>query len=113
MSELYPTIIALLIIWCIGFGLGVFFFAGLWWTVRKGLFSAHPAAWMLSSLLVRMGLTVGGFYLVLLSDLGGAVWQRLLFCLLGFWIARMLITQIIRAVEAKSMVLSKETHDGT
>ena len=107
MSELYQTITALLIIWGIGVGLGVFFFGGLWWTVRKGLFSAHPALWMLSSLVLRMGLTVGGFYLVLSSDLVGAAWQRLLLCLLGFLTARLLITQGTRAIEAKSSVSSK------
>lgn len=113
MSELYQTIPALLIVWFVGLGLGVFFFGGLWWTVRKGLFFAHPALWMLSSLLLRMGFTVGGFYLVLLNDAVGAAWQRLLLCLLGFLTARLLITHGTRALEAKSDVASKEVQDGS
>lgn len=113
MSDLYPTIMALLIIWCIGIGLGAFFFGGLWWTVRKGLFSAHPALWMLSSLLLRMGFTVAGFYLVLLSDLGDAAWQRLLLCLLGFLTARLLVIKCTRAIMAKAEVSSKGARDGS
>lgn len=113
MSELCQTITALLIIWCVGVGLGVCFFGGLWWTVHTCLFSARPALWMLSSLLLRMGLTVGGFYTVLLSDLGGVAWQRLLLCLLGFLTARLLITRGTRGVEAKSWFSSKEDQDGS
>ena len=54
------------------------FFGGLWWTVRRGLASPHPAVWFLASLLLRMGIALAGFYLV-----SGGQWPRLLMCLLG------------------------------
>lgn len=71
--------------------LGGFFFGGLWWTVRKSLSSTNPAAWLLGSGLLRMGVAVTGLYLV-----SGQHWQRLLACLLGFMSARMLVTRWTR-----------------
>jgi F1F0 ATPase subunit 2 len=48
-----------------GVGLGVVFYGGLWWTVRRGLISPRPALWFIGSLLLRTGFTLGGFYIVL------------------------------------------------
>ena len=44
--------------------LGAFFFGGLWWTVRKGLSSKRVALWFLGSLLLRMSVTLTGFYVI-------------------------------------------------
>ena len=71
-----------------GVGLGVIFFGGLWWTVRRGLASPRPAQWFILSLLLRLTLALGGFYLV-----GGADWRRLLACLCGFVIARIIVVR--------------------
>ena len=71
--------------------LGSTFFGGLWWTVRKGLSSQRPALWFLGSMLVRTGIVVAGFYVV-----SGGRWQRLVACLLGFVVARPLVTQLSR-----------------
>ncbi len=71
-----------------GLLLGAVFFGGLWWTVRKGVASARPAVWFLVSLLLRMGLVLVGFYFV-----GQGDWRRLAACLVGFVIARILITR--------------------
>jgi F1F0 ATPase subunit 2 len=67
--------------------LGGVFFGGLWWTVRRGLSSQRPAAWFVGSLLVRMGITLAGFYLVGRED-----WKRLVACLVGFVMARLVVT---------------------
>ena len=67
--------------------LGGIFFGGLWWTTRKGLSAGQPALWFFVSLLVRMGITLGGFYVV-----GGSHWERLLACLLGFVMAQFAVT---------------------
>lgn len=75
-----------------GFGLGVVFFGGLWWTVRRGVRSRQPALWFLGSLMLRMGVVLAGFLLV-----GGGEWRRLLLCLLGFAIARVAVTRLTRA----------------
>jgi F1F0 ATPase subunit 2 len=69
--------------------LGVFFFGGLWWTVRRGLLSKRPASLFLGSLLLRTSIILGGFYVV-----SGGHWDRLLACLLGFVIARFLVTRL-------------------
>jgi F1F0 ATPase subunit 2 len=74
-----------------GFLLGALFFAGLWWTVRKGLSSPRPALWFLGSLLLRMSLAVAGVYAV-----AGGRWQRLLACLLGFVLARLAVVRLTR-----------------
>ena len=70
-----------------GAGLGAIFFGGLWWTVQKGVSSRLPALWFLGSLLLRMGIALAGFYLV-----SGGHWKRLLACLVGFVIARFIVT---------------------
>ncbi|MCF8176762.1 MAG: ATP synthase subunit I [Burkholderiaceae bacterium] len=70
-----------------GLLLGAVFFGGLWWTVRKGVASPRPAVWFLASLLMRMSLVMAGFYFV-----GQGDWRRLVACLVGFVIARILVT---------------------
>ncbi len=78
-----------------GLLLGAFFFGGLWWTLVKGLTSSHPALWQFTSLMVRMGLTLAGFYAV-----GGGHWQRLVSCGFGFVIARFVVVRLAGALDA-------------
>jgi len=68
---------------------GGIFFGGLWWTVRKGVTSKRPALLFLGSMLLRTGVVVAGFYVV-----GEGHWHRLLACLLGFVIARVIVTRL-------------------
>lgn len=86
----------LMLAWFAGILLGAVFFGGLWWTVRKGVTSARPVVWFLGSLVLRMGLVVAGFYFV-----GQGDWRRLVACLVGFVIARILVTRL-------SAMLAKE-----
>ena len=58
MNNVSPLLIAALF----GATLGAFFFAGLWWTVQKGLTSNHPALWFLGSTLLRTALVLTGFF---------------------------------------------------
>jgi F1F0 ATPase subunit 2 len=71
-----------------GTGLGAIFFGSLWWTVRRGASSRRPALWFFGSALLRISIILAGFYFV--SD---RHWDRLLACLLGFVIARFLVTR--------------------
>ncbi len=80
--------------WAAGFLLGLFFFGGLSWTVRKGVSSTRPALWFIGSLLVRTGVVIAGFYLVASGD-----WRRLLPCLVGFVIAQLVVTRLTRSTE--------------
>ena len=68
--------------------LGAFFFGGLWWTVQKGVTSERPALWFLGSLLLRTGVILAGFYFVSQGH-----WSRLVACLLGFLIARVIVVK--------------------
>lgn len=72
-----------------GVVLGLFFFGGLWWTLRRAFDSSRPALWIGGSLLLRMGCTAAGFVIVSAGD-----WQRLLSCLLGFLAARCLVVRL-------------------
>ena len=83
--------------------LGALFFGGLWWTVRKGVSSPRPALWFLGSMLLRMGIVLPGFYFV-----GGGKWQRLLACLLGFVIGRLLVMRLTRTPIQHPNSLTKE-----
>jgi F1F0 ATPase subunit 2 len=74
-----------------GFALGAVFFGGLWWTVQKAVSSRRPALLFLGSLLLRMSITLAGFYAV-----GHADWQRLLACLFGFVVVRLLAVRLTR-----------------
>jgi F1F0 ATPase subunit 2 len=74
--------------------LGIFFFGGLWWTIRKGLASRSPALWFLGSIVIRTAVVVAGFYFV-----SGGAWDRILACLLGFIVARFVIIRRRRSRE--------------
>ena len=78
--------------WLAGGVLGTIFFGGLWWTVRRGVSSEQPALWFLASMLTRMSVALGGFYLV-----AGGHWARLVACLLGFVTARVVVTRMTRS----------------
>lgn len=83
--------LTLALAWLAGSGLGVIFFGGLWWTVRKGVSAAQPALWFFGSSLLRMGVALGGFYVVY-----GGHWERLVACLVGFFMARLVVTRLTR-----------------
>lgn len=84
-------ILTFVLTWIAGVLLGAIFFGGLWWTVQKGVSSKFPALLFLGSLVLRMSIVLLGFYL-----LGGGQWQRMLLCLLGFFMARFLIIRLVR-----------------
>lgn len=71
--------------------LGAFFFGGLWWTTLRGLASPSPAAWFMGSLLLRTAVTLTGFALVSRGH-----WERMLACLFGFFLARLVVTRLTR-----------------
>ena len=83
--------------------LGVIFFGGLWWTVRKGVTSKNPALWFFGSLLLRMSIILAGFYFV-----GRDHWERLLLCLLGFVLARLTVTWLTRTPGRRNQTLAEQ-----
>jgi F1F0 ATPase subunit 2 len=87
----------------VGILLGTFFFGGLWYTIR----STPPSEWsgllFAGSLLLRMAITVTGFYLVSHCD-----WHKLVVCLVGFLLARIAVTRLIRLPPTKSTRILQE-----
>ncbi|MGV8841944.1 MAG: ATP synthase subunit I [Pseudomonas sp.] len=86
-----------------GAALGTLFFAGLWWTLRRGLASNRPALWFFASLVLRLSLTAAGFYVVAGDD-----WRRLLACLLGFVLARWMVVRLTRPAPSSANISSGE-----
>ena len=78
--------------------LGLFYFGGLWLTVQKLKPEKTPALLLVVSYILRLGLTLVGFYLVS----GGQI-ARLLVSLAGFIIARQLLIRHIRPVTERSV----------
>jgi F1F0 ATPase subunit 2 len=102
MNEMMTGVLALLV----GLLLGVMFFGGLWWTVRKCVTSKRPTLWLLSSLLLRTSTAMIGFYMV-----ADGHWQRMLLCLLGFLMARHIVTRLTRpSGEAQTGSLTGTSH---
>ena len=101
MNEIFMIMPALVT----GMLLGTMFFGGLWWTIRKGLVSTQPALWFIVSLLLRTCLTLAGFYVV--SD---GQWERLLVCLVGFTIARPIVTRLTGLAENPSRPAQEPSH---
>jgi F1F0 ATPase subunit 2 len=95
--------LTLTLAWIAGVALGAIFFGGLWWTVRRACASENPALWFFGSLLLRMSIALVGFYFVSAGD-----WQRLLLCLLGFTVARLVVTCLTRKPEESQVHSTKE-----
>ena len=85
--------------------LGAMFFGGLWWTVRKGVSSEQPALWFFASMLLRTSAALAVFYIIARGH-----WERLLVCLLGFIIARLIVTRFIRAAEKPTCLTREASH---
>jgi len=85
--------------------LGAIFFGGLWWTVHKGVSSKRSALWFLGSLLLRTSIVLAGFYFI-----GRGHWERLVVCLLGFVMARLIVTRLTRAVGKTTYSAKEASH---
>lgn len=96
--------VTLVLAWLAGAGLGGVFFGGLWVTVRAGMASQRPALWFLGSAVFRVSAALGGFFLV-----SGGNWQRLLLCLLGFVMARPVVTWVLRPMGQARVREKQET----
>lgn len=102
MNETLTLVLA-----CIAGGmLGAVFFGGLWWTVRNGVLSKQPGLWFLGSLLLRMTIALAGFYFI-----GRGNWKRLVACLIGFVVARVIVMWLTRpASEQQSLSPQQANH---
>ncbi len=75
-----------------GILLGIFFFGGLWWTVKKiTAGNSKPYFLFLVSFIIRTVVVLAGFYLLLTAG-----WQYLLSALAGFLIARTILASKLK-----------------
>ncbi|WP_040298588.1 ATP synthase subunit I [Arcticibacter svalbardensis] len=85
-----------------GIVLGMIFFGGLWFTVKKTMGTRYPAMWILLSSLTRTVIVLTGFYFVAQGN-----WQKLVIAVSGFIIARFLVMRITGRLDQKQTVSAK------
>jgi len=74
-----------------GAGIGLFYFVGLWWTIKQLPFRKTPALWVFGSLFVRLAVALPGVYFA-----AGGDWMRFAACLAGCIAARMVLVRRIQ-----------------
>ncbi len=89
MTELFTGLLAALG----GLVLGLFYFAGLWFTLQRLPGHPHPALWVGGSFILRLAVSVGGFYLILGPDRS---LNRLGIALLAFLVVRVMLVRYLR-----------------
>ena len=101
-------VLTLLLVILAGFVLGILFFGGLWWTVLKVLSSSRPTLWLLGCLVLRTTVVLTGLFVVAGDD-----WQKLLLCLSGFIIARIIITRYTGMQKKQHILPAREADHAT
>lgn len=92
MTEINMTDIVLLLLsfgW--GAGMGLFYFGGLWLTLRRVPDAHRPKMLLVGSFLVRTGIVLAGFYGV--TQVMDTHWEWLALSLLGFMGARLVLVR--------------------
>lgn len=99
MNDLFNLILPL----SGGILLGFIFFGGLWLTVSKSIMAKNPAIWFFVSMVLRAGIVLIGFYFI-----GGDQLESFLACLVGFVIARLIMTQKINRIRESPTLKKSE-----
>ncbi len=95
MSEIIWIIVSIVM----GLALGLFFYGGLYWTVKKGLTAKHPGLIFSGSLFLRIAVTLWGFLWVSQGHI-----SRILACLAGFLVIRGISLYYERGSHRKRML---------
>ena len=74
-----------------GLALGVLYFGGLWWTVRRLPRVRRPHVWTFGSFIIRATVTVAAF--VWIANLE---WRYAASCMAGFVLLRLVMTRVLR-----------------
>jgi F1F0 ATPase subunit 2 len=82
LTELLLAVLA-------GAGLGVFYFGGLWWTLRRMQTAAHPGLLLTVSYAVRVGVMAGGLFLV-----SRGRWEQAAAAVAGMLLCRPLVSRM-------------------
>ena len=94
MIEIQTETAGIVLAFCAGIALGIVFFSGLLWTIRRGLASKQAGLWFSGSFLARTAIVVTGFYFAARGD-----WRRMAACLVGFMVARLIVVRSTRLKE--------------
>jgi len=94
-----------ILVFVAGIILGTLFFGGLWLTVKKTIYTKLPALWFVGSFMVRVGITLAGFYYFAAGN-----WQRMLICTAGFIAARFIILHLTKTNSQGEMQLNQRGH---
>ncbi|MDP3468280.1 MAG: ATP synthase subunit I [Daejeonella sp.] len=100
MNEVLYMILA----FAAGIVLGTLFYGGLWLTVKRSISAKVPAIWLIAGFIIRVSITLIGFYYISRGN-----WMRLLICLLGFIVARVLVFWITKKYEQKKISINMNT----
>jgi len=100
MNEVLYMILA----FAAGIVLGTLFYGGLWLTVKRSINAKVPALWLIAGFIIRVSITLIGFYYISRGN-----WMRLLICLLGFIIARVLVFWLTKKYEQKKISINMNT----
>jgi F1F0 ATPase subunit 2 len=90
-AALPPVLVSAPIYLAVGLGAGIFYFAGLWWTVQRIGRVRRPALWTLASFMIRSAVVLTVFYAA-----ADDRWERILICFVGFLLARWLVVRRMR-----------------
>jgi F1F0 ATPase subunit 2 len=85
------TILPFWVTFVTGLILGVFYFGGLWLTIKKVYQVQRPWLWLFLSFISRLSVSLLVFYLLVRHN-----WLYVFSCLLGFLIVRFVSVQIIK-----------------
>lgn len=86
-----------------GILIGLFYFGGLRWTVHRLPRVRKPIIWVTGSFLVRAVLSLTGFYVVSRGE-----WKRILVCLFGFVVVRMIWTAKVKTGIGRGAAMIRE-----
>ena len=93
--NLSSSLWTIILIFVLGFAIGLGYFGGLWLTLNKLPQTSHPYRLMLSSFILRLIISLGCFYALIyfFSNLETGI--ILFIAVLGFILARLILTQKI------------------
>lgn len=96
MAMTFPEPLIFSLALLAGLGIGAFFFGGLWWTVTKSISAKKPTSLLLFSFIIRIAVSLPAIYFVAANN-----FARLIICLTGFFVARIIIVGIAKRRNVK------------
>jgi F1F0 ATPase subunit 2 len=103
------SLLTLALAFVAGLALGLFYFGGLWLTVNRLAAAGRPGLLVLGSMVLRGAVVLAGLWLVMDGQL-----DRLLACIVGFFIMRTLLIRRLRPqprAAGKNRETSHELHE--